>query len=259
MQAIDGLDLIRAQLLTEIVYRIRDHSLAPFDGIKSDMQERISYSAGERYTQLRVWLEAYWENAPLPLDHFFRKLFGEVLSQPGFGYHNDFDSVRVAANLIESVRKFRLAMEPSFVGKNHPDFDFGREYISMLNDGVISASYVEAWKSEEKDAVLVAPAHTYLMMNRPATIQFWLDPGSSGWFERLSQPLTHPYVLGRNWQPGSVWTDIDEVNTSKEGMARVVTGLLRRCRQQVYLGIAELGESGFEQRGELLRAFQKVL
>jgi hypothetical protein len=42
-------------------------------------------------------------------------------------------------------------------------------------------------------------------------------------------------------------------------MARLVSGLLRRCRERVYLGIAELGESGFEQRGELLRAFQKVL
>jgi len=42
-------------------------------------------------------------------------------------------------------------------------------------------------------------------------------------------------------------------------MSRLIGGLLRRCRERVYLGLAELGESGFEQRGELLRAFQKVL
>ena len=83
--------------------------------------------------------------------------------------------------------------------------------------------------------------------------------GSSGWFERLSQPLTHPYVLTRGWQPGRVWTDADEVQTSREAMARLISGLLLRCRERVYLGIAELGESGFEGRGELLRAFQKVL
>jgi hypothetical protein len=40
-------------------------------------------------------------------------------------------------------------------------------------------------------------------------------------------------------------------------MARLVSGLLRRCRESVYLGIAEFGESGDEQCGELLRAFQK--
>jgi hypothetical protein len=39
----------------------------------------------------------------------------------------------------------------------------------------------------------------------------------------------------------------------------LTSGLLWRCRERVYLGMSELGESGFEQRGELLKAFQKVL
>ena len=45
----------------------------------------------------------------------------------------------------------------------------------------------------------------------------------------------------------------------QEAMARLVSGLLLRCRERVYVGISELGESGFEQRGELLKAFQKVI
>jgi len=196
---------------------------------------------------------------PLPLDHFFRKLFGEVLSQPGFGYHKDFDSVRVAGNLVESVKNFRRAMEPSIVGKDRPDFDLGKEYIAMLDEGVIAASYFEAWRSENKDAVLVSPAHTFLLSNRPVAYQFWLDPGSSAWHQRLIQPLTHPYVLSRGWEPGRMWTDADEVQVSTEAMARLTSGLLLRCRERVYLGISELGESGFEERGELLRAFQRVL
>ena len=56
-----------------------------------------------------------------------------------------------------------------------------------------------------------------------------------------------------------MWSDADEVQASTEAMARLVSGLLLRCRERVYVGISELGESGFEQRGELLRAFQKVL
>jgi hypothetical protein len=52
---------------------------------------------------------------------------------------------------------------------------------------------------------------------------------------------------------------VDEVETSRQAMARVVSGLLHRCRERVYICLAELGESGFEQRGELLRAFQRVL
>lgn len=259
MQSIDGLDLVRAQLLTEIVYHQRDLTLSSFDAIKEDVQERITYMLGNRYSTLRDWLIAYRDGSPLPLDYFFRKLFGEVLSQAGFGYHRNFDSVRVAGNLVESVKNFRMAMEPSIVGKDRPDFDLGREYIAMLDEGVIAASYIEGWRSENKDAVLVSPAHTFLMMNRPVRYQFWLDPGSSGWFQRLVQPLTHPYVLSRGWEPGRMWGDADEVQVSTEAMARLTSGLLLRCRERVYLGISELGESGFEERGELLRAFQKVL
>ncbi len=256
MQSIDGLDLVRAQLLTDIVYRQRDLQLSTFDQIKPDVQERITFSIGNRYSTLRNWIEEYRASDVLPLDHFLRKLFGEVLSQAGYGYHRNFDSVRVAASLVESVKKFRLALDLTGL---QDLLGLGREYIQMLEDGVIAASYLEGWQNEDKDAVLIAPAHTFLMMNRPVTIQFWLDAGSSGWYERLSQPLTHPYVLSRGWQEGRQWTDADDVQYSKEAMARLVSGLLHRCRERVYLGISELGESGFEGRGELLRAFQKVL
>lgn len=252
-------DLIRAQLLTEIVYRQKDFRLSTFDEIKPDIQERVTYALGERYTMLRNWIEEYRASFPTPLDFFLRKLFGEVISQQGFGFHTNLDAVRIAASLIESIKKFRNAMEPSIIGMDTPSFDLGHEYLAMLEDGVIAAQYLESWRSEDKDAVLVAPAYSFLMMNRPASIQFWLEPGSSGWNQRLSQPLTHPYILSRHWLDGKLWTDADEVEAEKQTLARLVGGLLSRCREKVYLAISDLGESGSEQRGSLLRAFQKVL
>ncbi len=261
MQSIAGLDLVRAQLLAEIVYRPRELRLTTFDEIDPGVQERITFVIGNRYTTLREWLLAYREGEDLPFDHFLRKLFGEVLSQPGFGFHADFDAVRVASSLVESVQHFRQALESTYLFQT-TDTHFpqlGKEYIHMLQDGVIAASYVEGWRSMNKDAVLVAPAHTFLMMNRPVTVQFWLDVGSIGWHQRLAQPLTHPHVLTREWEPGRMWTDAEEVETSRQAMKRVVSGLLHRCRERVYLCLAELGESGFEQRGDLLRAFQRIL
>jgi hypothetical protein len=97
------------------------------------------------------------------------------------------------------------------------------------------------------------------MSNRPVEIQFWLDVGSRGWFERLYQPLTQPYVLSRHWHKGQLWTDTEELDASMQGMQRLVSGLMRRCRSRVYLGLSELGEQGFEQRGPLLRALNRVL
>ncbi len=250
-------DLIRAQLLTEIVYRQKDFQLSTFDQIKPETQERITYALGERYTNLSAWINAYREEPPLPLDFFMRKIFGEVLSQPEYGFHLNLDSVRVAASLIESIKKFRAAMDASTI--NLSGFDLGQEYIAMLEDGALAAQYLESWRSENADSILVAPAHTFLMMNHPVNVQFWLDPSSSGWAQRLSQPLTHPYVLSRHWEDGKIWTDADEVNAETESLARLISGLLSRCREKIFLALADLGEGGFEQRGALLKAFQKII
>jgi hypothetical protein len=134
----------------------------------------------------------------------------------------------------------------------------GREYLAMLQEGVIAAQYLEAWQSSPAEAVLIAPAHTFLMMNQPATVQFWLDVGSGGWWERLFQPLTQPYVLSRAWERDRIWTDADDIAANQQALSRLVTGLLRRCKERVYLGMTDLGESGFEQRGPLLKAIWKM-
>ena len=253
-----GMDLVRADLLASIVFR-KEFTLLPFDELNEDARARISDDLGARYTRLRTWISEYREGLPQPLDHFLRRLFGEVLSQPGFGFHDRLDEARVVGSLVESVRKFRLAMEPSFIGQDHPDFDIGREYMQMLDEGVLAAQYLESWKPLSSEAVLIAPAHSFLMMNRSVDTQFWLDPGSSGWFERLDQPLTHTGVLSRAWPVGKRWSVAEEEQANLDGMARLAGGLLRRCSRQVFLCVSHLGESGFEQRGRLLLALQQVL
>ncbi len=107
--------------------------------------------------------------------------------------------------------------------------------------------------------MLLAPAYTYLLSNHPVDVQFWLNVGGRGWWERLYQPLTHPYVLSRRWSPAKLWTDVEEYALRQETMARLVLGLIRRCRRELYLGLSDLSEQGYEQEGVLLRAFQHVL
>ena len=55
---------------------------------------------GEAYDRLRDWLYAYRAEPIAPLDQFFARLFGEVLSQPGFGFHDDYDAARVANQMV---------------------------------------------------------------------------------------------------------------------------------------------------------------
>jgi hypothetical protein len=118
VKAIDGMDLVRAQLLAQIVYRVYQGKpvLTPFDRIKTETQERITFTFGLRYERLRSWIEDYQQQPMEELDYFFSRLFGEVLSQPGFGFHHDHQAGGVAANLIESARKFRQVLAGEVIG-----------------------------------------------------------------------------------------------------------------------------------------------
>jgi hypothetical protein len=250
------MDLVRARLLTDIVYRPKQGVLAPFDQMVGEKQERITFVLGNRYDDLRLWLAEYAQGPQAELDHFLSRLFGELLSQPGYSFHLDYAAGEVTANLVESVQKFRWAVGRTLAEEG---VLLGKEYLQMVQDGVIAAQYIRSWQVLPEDAVLLAPAYTFLMSNRPVDVQFWLDVGSRGWFERLYQPLTHPYVLSREWSEGSPWTDEDEHRASQEAMRRLALGLVRRCRRGIYLGLSGLSEQGYEQKGPLLRVIQGVL
>jgi hypothetical protein len=253
MDTITDLDLTRARLLTEIVYR--QGRLSPFESIRDESaRSRITYDLGGRYERLWKWLEAYREGERIHLDFFFSRLFGEMLSQPGFGFHQHFDAAKVASNLIDSAKQFRWA-----VSGIDPDLDPSREYLNMVDNGVIANQYIRDWELNDPDAVLIAPAYTFLMSNRPVDFQFWLNIGSPNWATRLYQPLTHPYVLSLEWEPGQLWTDARELEATQDTLYRLITGLIRRCRRRIYLGYSQFGEQGYEQRGPLLDTVQRML
>lgn len=256
-QVIGGLDPVRAWLLAQIVYRPHHESLGSFDLIEPGTQERITYRVGERYEHLRTWLLEYNNEAGgTPPDHFLSRLFGEVLSQPGYGFHTNLDAGRVVAELVQSAQKFRQTLYPDGV---EDWLDISREYFSLVQDGLLAALYMSSWRDEDQNAVFLAPAYTYLMRNRWADHQFWLDVGSNFWWERLEQPLTHPYVLSRTYPAGQIWSDDLEFGARQDALRRLMLGLVRRCRKHIYVAVSDLGEQGYEQRGPLLRIFQQIM
>ena len=141
-----------------------------------------------------------------------------------------------------------------------PGIDYlNRAYIRMIEQGVVAALYTRSWDPSPAESVLIAPAYTYLMSNRPVDYQIWLDAGSEGWWERIAQPLTHPYVLAAGWDMGRLWRDEDEFTNQVDRLNRLVLGLTRRCRKHLYIGNSEISEQGYEQRGRLLLALQQML
>lgn len=262
IQAIEGLDLVRAQLLVEAVYRPHAHpSLLSFNQVKNDIQERITFTLGDKYETLRLWIEAYQADPSPELDYFFSRLFGEVLSQPGYGFHANYDAGQACASLIESAQKFRWAVEDRLPPPEDPETEespLGKEYINMIQEGILAAQYLQSWQIPADNAVLLAPAYTFLLTNQPVEHQFWLDIGSQAWFERLSQPLTHPVILTRQWKQDHVWTDIEEYEYNRETLYCLALGLIRRCRKQIHLAYSDLNEGGYESLGMLMRAINQV-
>lgn len=258
-QAINELDPVRAWLLAQIVYRPGKDELGAFDVIQPHTQQRITYLAGEKYEQLRGWLVDYQANPEdnnIPPDQFLSRLFGELLAQPGYGFHTDLDAGRAVAQLVESARKFRRTLYPT----GTDDWDIvSHEYYDLVDQGLLGALYVSNWRDETRDAVFLAPAYTFLMRNRTVDYQFWLDLGSNFWWERLEQPLTHPYVLRRDYPAQQVWTDDMEFESRQRALRRLVIGLARRARKGVYAAISDLGEQGYEQRGPLLGVVQQLV
>jgi superfamily I DNA/RNA helicase len=247
---IDGLDPSRAHLLANIVYR---KHLTSFDDINAKMQQRITIEAGERYERLRVWIyNQAAQNAPP--DHFLSRLFGEILSQPGYGFHHNFDAARSIDDLVRFAARFRQTIYPHGL---EVWASFTRELYELVSGGLVPAHTFDV--DENIDAVLIAPAYTFLIANRPVDYQFWLDAGNTGWEERLEQPLTHPYALQRNYEPGAAWTDDMEKSVQETMLKNIVLGLLRRCHKQVFVGITDISESGYEQRGMLLKLCQEIL
>ena len=257
MQVIPGIDIIRADLITKHLFSSEGDGcpIKSFDMINEiRLQERITFLFGEKVEILRRWLNNYLEKEPNSLDIFYQNLYGQVLSQSGFNFHNDFDAANLISKLIRSIRSFRIFTHEVF--KTDP-IEIGREYIQNIEHGLIPSSFMAA--SNDENAVLIAPAHTFLMENRSAAYQFWLDVGSLGWWERLYQPLTNPYVFRPQWGKGDAWTERDDYSINQQAMQRLINGLLSRCSKGVIAAGVQINEYGSENHGPLLQAFQVFL
>jgi len=253
MTLIPDCDVIRAALLAKNTLQEKC-TLDHYYNIPEFTRDRITNAIGVQFDTILNWIEEYQNKESVPLDIFLSIFFGEVLSQPGFSLHEAIDDAALLTSLIQSMRDFRLMFADLAEGQQ---LDISKMYIETMQAGLLPSAH--PLPAEEVNAVIVSPAFTFLMRNQSVKYQFWLDIGSIGWWERLDQPLTHPYVLSRNWLREKPWTDADEFQNNQATLARIVRGLLDRCEGHVYLYIAGLNQAGINQSSPLLSGMQLFL
>ncbi len=255
-QTIENMDPVRADLFARLVLaKNGDFLLRPLEDIRPEMMDRLTMQAIIKYQQIFSWIKDY-QKFKSEVDVFLASFFGEILSQKGFGFHQNYEGAEVTGKLIESMQNFRKNTLSHFQQSGE---NWAKEFIQMLENGLISALYLQTWETPPLDSVYLAPAHTFLMQNRSVDYQFWLDIGNLGWWQRLMQPLTQPFVLSRNWIPGTKWTDVHEYENNQTNLEKLLSGLLRRCSTKAILLTSGYSESGYEQVGPLLKATQSIL
>lgn len=257
MVVLPELDIVRADLIVRTLFTPKQSQdgLRSFDTLTQPaMQERITFKTGENIEGIRIWMKDYQEKDPLPLDVFFSLIFGELFSQKNYSFFSDPGAASRLYQIIQSIRIFRQFMTQ---GMGLDDISAGFEYMRSVENGLLPSAIHDIEK-EPENAVLIAPAHTFLMENRKVDYQFWLDIGSLGWWERLNQPLTNPYLLNRNRDQSQVWTEAHEYNANQAGMLRIIEGLVNRCGKMIFVNSIRTNENGSEQRGPLLQAFHTL-
>ncbi len=254
-----GLDPVRARLLARAGYDAREGRLRPL-GDDATLSERATEKALQTYESVRLWLEARRAGEVMPLDLFFRRLFGEVLSGPDLAP----TAATTYARLITSAAWFRRSA-PAMVeaAQGASPVAAAEGYAAMVEEGVVSAAHTTPMSAADAQSVLVvAPVYTYLLEERTARYQFWLDVGSISWWEPPHQPLTNPHVLSRSWPQDGRWTDAVDFTTRNRVLARLVRGLCSRASGSVYLCWSEAdGSVGGAPAGDspLLRAASHLL
>lgn len=259
LTTIEDCDLIRADLLAQMLYTrsASTPQLRDYEPVNIEMRSRITAEIGTQFNRLRIWIIENSNMADQDLDSFLSRLFGELLSQKGFRFHDNHDSAALVNRLIESCRKFRFTLQSERPASR---LEYGKTFIQLIESGIFSSQYLPHGDDFQKhNAVLIAPAHSFLMRNYPVKYQYWLDIGSQGWWARLDQPLTQPYVLNRNWQASAPWTDVEEYFTNQQNLARIVNGLLLRCSEHVTMVSIDVNQQGNEERGSLMIAVQNLL
>jgi hypothetical protein len=259
LTSIEDCDLIRADLLAQMMYTTSAATpqLRVFEPVNKEMRTRITVEVGTQFNRLRNWIIENSSPAEQDLDSFLSRLFGELLSQKGFCFHTDGDSAALVSRLIESCRNFRFTLQAERSASN---LEYSKTFVQLIESGIFSSQFIPNGDDFlTRNAVLIAPAHSFLMRNYPVKYQYWLDIGSQGWWARLDQPLTQPYVLNRNWQAGTSWTDVEEYFTNQQNLARIVNGLLLRCSEHVTMVSIDVNQQGNEERGSLMIAVQNLL
>jgi len=259
------IDPVRAGLIADYCFVPHpDHpNLLPVTSF--ERWDRIGYAATTAYSEILQWLEEQRSQQELRLIPSPISLLDRAIQRFLWNGSNlPYDQLAALRELLETAQHYweidtRLRQsrkvgetKEELIPQDSPVNAPIVEFIQLLRRGTITANpYPLRPIGSVKKAVTIATIFQYRSSRRFHQWHFWLDAGSPLWAKGGAATLFGaPFFLqDRLGQP---WTAEDEKLAEQTRLERILTDLLSRVSQKIYLCHSDLAVNGQEQLGPLL-------
>jgi hypothetical protein len=244
---------------------IADHCFVPhpqhphlLPSTSFDRWDRLGYAATTSYNEILQWLEKERQQieqkfTPSPVSLLYAAVERFFLNNPNLAY----DKLAVLRELLETAQHYweiDTRLKSQDIGKKETLGNTGTiaEFIQLLRRGTITANpYPVSPVGSTINSVTLTTIFQYRSSRKSHPWHFWLDVSSPLWSKGGAATLFGaPYFLrDRIGQP---WTAEDETMLEYQRVQKILTDLLARVSQRLYVCHSDLAVNGQEQLGPLL-------
>ncbi|MBN3959718.1 recombinase family protein [Nostoc sp. NMS8] len=217
--------------------------------------DRIGYAATTAYNEILEWLEQQRSQQELRLIPSPISLLDRAIQRFLWNGSNlPYEQLAALRELLETAQHYweidtRLRQIAPVETTPHATII---EFIQLLRRGTITANpYPVRPIGGARKAVTLATIFQYRSSRRSHRWHFWLDAGSPLWAKGGAATLFGAPFFLRD-RLGELWTAEDEKLAEEQRLQRILTDLLSRVSERVYLCHSDLAVNGQEQLGPLL-------
>ncbi|MEH2394998.1 MAG: recombinase family protein [Nostoc sp.] len=217
--------------------------------------DRIGYAATTAYNEILQWLEQQRSQQELRLIPSPISLLDRAIQRFLWNGSNlPYEQLAALRELLETAQHYweidtRLRQVAPDETTPHTTII---EFIQLLRRGTITANpYPVRPIGGARRAVTLATIFQYRSSRRSHRWHFWLDAGSPLWAKGGAATLFGAPFFLRD-RLGEPWTAEDEKLAEEQRLQKILTDLLSRVSERVYLCHSDLAVNGQEQLGPLL-------
>ncbi|WP_448266067.1 recombinase family protein [Nostoc sp. DSM 114159] len=217
--------------------------------------DRIGYAATTAYSEILQWLEQQRSQQELRLIPSPISLLDRAIQRFLWNGSNlPYEQLAALRELLETAQHYweiDTRLRQITPVETTPQTTI-IEFIQLLRRGTITANpYPVRPIGGARKAVTLATIFQYRSSRRSHQWHFWLDAGSPLWAKGGAATLFGAPFFLRD-RLGEPWTAEDEKLAEEQRLQRILTDLLSRVSERVYLCHSDLAVNGQEQLGPLL-------